>query len=161
MPALTETARAELTAAIERFIHDAAQPVVLDEGEHPLRLLQGQWSLSEWNGRTLFEAWDDRRNLARRITGLKEQRRDRLVLTTERFPKAAGELRIADLAAERGKKRRDDRRGWPSASAFTSCWRANFPNGAKQISPSKPIWKPAFRRFTCAPSFAPARAAWP
>ena len=104
MPALTETARAELTSAIDRFIQEAAQPVVLDEGEHPLRLLQGQWSLSEWNGRTLFEAWDDRRNLARRITGLKEQRRDRLVLTTERFPKAAGELRIADLAAERGKE---------------------------------------------------------
>src|ERR1700723_2967591 len=97
MPALTETDRAELNAAIERFIHAAAQPVVLDEGEYPLRLVEGQWSLSEWNGRTLFEAWDERRNLSRRITGLREQRRDRLDHRTERLSGSAGELRPADL----------------------------------------------------------------
>jgi len=103
-PALTENARSELHAAIENFVRRAAQPVAIDGGEQPLRLVDGQWSLSDWNGRMLFEAWDEQRNLARRITGVKEQRRERLVLSTERFPKAAGELRIEDLAAERGRE---------------------------------------------------------
>jgi hypothetical protein len=89
---------------IQRFIAAAVKPAVLDPGEEPLALLPGQWSLSEWNGRLVLEAWDQRRNLVRKITGLQEQRRDRLSLNIERFPKATAELQIADLAAPAGRE---------------------------------------------------------
>ena len=74
----------------------------MDPGEEPLRLVAEQWSLSEWNGRIVLQAWDDRRNLTRRIAGVKEQGRNRLSLFTERFPKTQGEMQIADLAAPLG-----------------------------------------------------------
>jgi len=93
-----------LKTTIEEFVRGAAQPAAIDEGEHPLRLIEGQWNLSEWHGRTMFEAWDGARNLARRVTGLKAQKRDRLVLAIERFAKTAGELQIADLGAARGRE---------------------------------------------------------
>ena len=87
---------------METFIAAAVQPAVLDPGEEPLALTPGQWNLSEWNGRLTLEVWDTNRNLVRKISGVKEQRRDRIALRTERFPRAEGELQIADLAAPLG-----------------------------------------------------------
>jgi hypothetical protein len=92
----------DLRDAVQRFVEGAGQPAVLDPGEEPLRLIRDQWAISEWNGRIVLQAWDARRNLVRRITGIKDQSRDRISLVTERFPKAEGELRIADLAAPHG-----------------------------------------------------------
>ena len=92
----------DLRGVVERFVAGAAQPALLDPGEEPLRLIAEQWSLSEWNGRLMLQAWDAQRNLVRKIVGLKEQKRDRLSLVTERFPKAVGELQIADLGAPLG-----------------------------------------------------------
>ncbi|MES1257281.1 MAG: hypothetical protein ABUS51_02580 [Acidobacteriota bacterium] len=92
----------DLRSVVERFVAGAAQPALLDPGEEPLRLISEQWSLFEWNGRLTLQAWDAERNLVRKIVSLKEQKRDRLSLVTERFPKAAGELQIADLAAPLG-----------------------------------------------------------
>jgi hypothetical protein len=92
-----------LQDVLERFIAGAAQPALLDPGEEPLALVPGQWSASAWNGRLVLQAWDQRRNLVRKIVGLKEQRRDMLCLIAERFPKAQVELQIADLAAPQGR----------------------------------------------------------
>jgi len=91
-----------LRSVVERFIAAAAQPAVLDPGEEPLPLVAQNWDLSEWNGRLVLQAWDSRRNLVRKIVSLKEQRRDRIALVTERFPKSQGEMQIADLAAAGG-----------------------------------------------------------
>lgn len=91
-----------LRDVVERFVAAAGQPVVLDPGEEPLRLFPDQWSVSEWNGRLVLQAWDANRNLVRKIVGIKDQARDRISLITERFPKSQGELRIADLAAPSG-----------------------------------------------------------
>ena len=91
-----------LRSAVERFIATAAQPAVLDPGEEPFLLVGRNWDISEWNGRLVLQAWDTNRTLVRKIVSLKEQRRDRISLVTERFPKAAGELQIADLAAAGG-----------------------------------------------------------
>jgi hypothetical protein len=91
-----------LRGVVERFIAAAALPAVLDPGEEPLPLVGENWNISEWNGRIVLQAWDTNRNLVRKITSVKEQRRDRLSLVTERFPRAIGELQIADLAAPNG-----------------------------------------------------------
>jgi hypothetical protein len=92
----------DLRDVVERFVAGAGQPALLDPGEEPLRLFPDQWGLSEWNGRLVLQAWDSERNLVRKIVGLKDQARDRISLITERFPKAQGELRIADLSAPLG-----------------------------------------------------------
>lgn len=98
-----------LRSVVERFIAAAAQPAILDPGEEPLPLV-GQdrtapnWELSEWNGRLVLQAWDAERNLVRRIVSVTLQRRDRISLVTERFPKTPGELQIADLAAAGGQE---------------------------------------------------------
>lgn len=91
-----------LRSVVERFIALAAQPALLDPGEEPLPLIGQNWDISEWNGRLTLQAWDSNRNLVRRIVSLKAQRRDRISLVTERFPKAHGEMQIADLAAAGG-----------------------------------------------------------
>jgi hypothetical protein len=94
----------DLQSVIETFVAAAVEPAMLDPGEEPLRLLADQWSLSEWNGGLVLQVWDDRRNLVRKITGVKEQRRDRICLVTERFRNAQAELQIADLAAPNGRE---------------------------------------------------------
>jgi hypothetical protein len=91
-----------LRSVVERFIAAAAQPAVLDPGEEPLPLVGQNWDISEWNGRLVLQAWDANRNLVRKIVGIKDQRRDRISLVTERFPKTPGEMQIADLAAAGG-----------------------------------------------------------
>jgi hypothetical protein len=96
------TTSAELRGVVERFVAAAAQPALLDPGEEPIRLTPEHWTISEWNGRLMIQAWDAQRNLVRKIVSLKEQKRDRLSLVTERFPKLEGELQIADLAAPLG-----------------------------------------------------------
>jgi hypothetical protein len=93
---------AELREILLTFISGASQPALLDPGEEPLRLIPEHWEISEWNGRISFQVWDDRRNLVCRIAGVKEQRRGRLALFTERFPKTQGEIQIADLAGPQG-----------------------------------------------------------
>ena len=65
---------------MERFVASAVEPAVLDSGEEPLRLIPDHWSLSEWNGRLMLQAWDSRRNLVRKVTGLGVQKRDRIGL---------------------------------------------------------------------------------
>jgi hypothetical protein len=91
-----------LRSVVERFIAAAAQPAVLDPGEEPLALIGQNWDISEWNGRLVLQAWDNHRNLVRKIVAIKDQRRDRILFVTERFPKTAGEMQIADLAAVGG-----------------------------------------------------------
>jgi hypothetical protein len=92
----------ELLSTVECLVAAAGAPAVLDPGEEPLPLIPEHWSLSEWNGRVILHAWTDDRNLVRRITAVREQRRDRLSLDIERFPKTPGQLQIADLAAPGG-----------------------------------------------------------
>jgi hypothetical protein len=92
----------DLRTVVEQFVATAVRPALLDPGEEPLPLIADQWSVSEWNGRLILQAWSLNRNLVRKIVSVKEQKRDRLSLITERFPKAAGELQIADLAAPLG-----------------------------------------------------------
>ena len=91
--------QSDLKEVVETFVAAAVQPAMLDPGEEPLLLVSDQWTVSEWNGRLVLQAWDEHRNLVRKITGLKERRRDRLRLVTERFRKAEAEFEIADLAA--------------------------------------------------------------
>lgn len=78
--------------------------MLLDEGEEPLALIPDQWSVSEWSGRIIVQAWNRERNLVRKIIAVKESRSDRICFVVERFPKSEGELQVADLASPNGRE---------------------------------------------------------
>ena len=94
----------EICTRVSEFVALCEQPALLDLGEEPFALRPDCWSVTDWNGRAVLQAWDDSRNLVRRVTAVKEQRRDRIVLATERFPKVVGEMQICDMAAPAGRE---------------------------------------------------------
>ncbi len=58
--------------------------------------------LESRNGVLSLQAWDARRNLVRRVTGIDRQTRGKLVLTVERFAKRTGTLELVDLQRSEG-----------------------------------------------------------
>lgn len=136
-----------LQGLLEGFIAAALEPALLDPGEEPLPLIADQWSVAEWNGRLVLQAWNRQRNLVRKIVGLKERRPDRLCLIVERFPKSESELQIADLASPHGRdlERRTSRQAFRErfylmlAREFPD-WRieeiSSEPNLEESLSPS-------------------------
>ena len=87
---------ASLRAEVERFLASCRDPVVLEPGEEPFALAGGNWACTERGAFLLLEAWDERRNLARRVTAVIENRRGRLSLEAERFGGRKGVLTLAD-----------------------------------------------------------------
>ena len=94
----------EICTRVSEFVALCEQPALLDLGEEPFALRPDCWSVTDWNGRAVLQAWADYRNLVRRVTAVKEQRRVRIVLATERFPKVVGEMQICDMAAPAGRE---------------------------------------------------------
>lgn len=88
----------ELRASIEDFLQGARQPVLQEAGEELLALTGENLALSEQNGVVLLQAWDERRNLSRRVSGIETRSRSKLVLQVERFGKKHGALSLLDLA---------------------------------------------------------------
>ncbi len=90
---------ANLRAEVERFLASCHDPVLLEPGEAPFELSRGAgWSCTGRGGFLLFEAWDENRSLARRVTAVAERRAARLVLAIERFGGRTGTLILADRA---------------------------------------------------------------
>jgi hypothetical protein len=88
----------EAHLAIERFLKASRQPALLEPGEEPIPLSTGCFAL-DWNGsRLTIQAWDGKRNLARRIIALEEEKPGRVILMFERFNKRTGTLWLIDLA---------------------------------------------------------------
>ncbi len=99
----------EANQAIARFLKASRQPVLLEPGEDHLALQSDNFTVEWRNGCLILQAWDDTRNLARRITGLGEEKPGRLELIVERFGKRQGQLYLIDLARGAGLETR--RRG--------------------------------------------------
>ena len=117
----------EAQLAIERFLKASRQPILFEAGEESVPLhrntrtterdgcvpnpsedatpsgaLSGDNFAVTMRGATLtLEAWSGSRNLVRRITGIRDERRGRLELTVERFGKRSGTLLLVDAAAPR------------------------------------------------------------
>ncbi|MCU1263331.1 MAG: hypothetical protein JWO80_6216 [Bryobacterales bacterium] len=88
-------------AAIEQFLASARQPALLEPGEQILPLVKDSWSCELRSSHVLLQAWDERRNLSRRIVAAREQTRGKLVLTVQLFGGKEGKLDLLDLAAPR------------------------------------------------------------
>lgn len=88
----------EVQAAIERFLKASPKPALLEPGEELLRLREDNFVLDSRNARLTIQAWDERRNLVRRIIDIRHESRGRLELVAERFPRKPGPLFLIDLA---------------------------------------------------------------
>ena len=88
-------------AAIVRFLERGRAPALLEPGEDEFPLRPGSYTLEWRNDRLTIQVWDERRNLARRIVGLGEERAGRLELTIERFGKRQGSIYLLDAARKR------------------------------------------------------------
>ncbi|MEO7650001.1 MAG: hypothetical protein ABIZ80_06005, partial [Bryobacteraceae bacterium] len=89
---------AGIQEAIERFLKASRQPFLLEPGEEPIPLVQGQYTLKTRGSRLLLEAWDDNRNVLRRVTGVAEVRHGRMKLVVECFARRTGQLLLIDLS---------------------------------------------------------------
>jgi hypothetical protein len=91
----------EIQLAIERFLKASRQPVLFESGEEPFALNASNFALTARGSALILEAWSDKRNLVRRVTGVRQEQRWRLELAVERFGKRAGTLLLVDAAAPR------------------------------------------------------------
>lgn len=82
---------------IEQFLSRCREPVLCEEGEESLAITTDNFVLQARNGSITLQAWDDRRNLVRRITAIEQETRGKLALRIERFGKRAGTLTLVDL----------------------------------------------------------------
>jgi hypothetical protein len=86
-----------LYGAIHGFIQTSRTPVLLEPGEPQIPLQPGNFSLEVRSGRVTLQAWDEQRNISRRVTAISEERAGRLDLIVERFGKRTGTLQLLDL----------------------------------------------------------------
>ena len=97
--------------AIDSFVRSARRPALLEPGEPLLSLTLDTFLVEHHSTHVLLQAWDDTRNIVRRVTAIREQTRGKLVLTVRKFANREGELLLLDLdvPAKREWKKRGDK----------------------------------------------------
>jgi len=83
--------------AIEDFLHHARRPCLCEPGEQPIALTASNFQIADCGSGLLLQAWNEKYNLARRVTGLATPlQRGRLTLKIEKFGKKTGTLALID-----------------------------------------------------------------
>jgi len=88
----------ELAGEIRRFIASCKKPALLEPGEETIELSDGHYAIEERGGRVLLDAWNEKRNVGRRVTGIETVARGRLDLAVERFGKRKAKITLLDQA---------------------------------------------------------------
>ena len=88
----------ELQAAVESFLRASRQPALLEPGEELIAITGANFTLDVRDSRVTLQAWDERRNLVRRVVDVREETRGRIELEIERFAGKRGALFLLDLA---------------------------------------------------------------
>jgi hypothetical protein len=107
---VAEVLVAEVLQAIERFLESSLEPVLCEPGEEWLAITPENFVMETRGGCAQLQAWDQRRNLVRRITAIERETRGKLVLKVARFGKLQGTLELMD-------RRRAERDNVPLRSA--------------------------------------------
>jgi hypothetical protein len=99
-PALETPAQSDdiVRKAVEAFLAAARNPVVIEAGEDPIALSGENFVLSDGIRHLTLECWNARRNLTRRIAGVRNQKPGMLELATEQLWGRRGALLLVDLA---------------------------------------------------------------
>jgi hypothetical protein len=97
--------------AIDSFVRSARRPALLEPGEPLLPFTPETFHYEEHPSHVLLQAWDETRNIVRRVIAVREQTSGKLSLTVRKFANREGELLLVDLAvpakrewARRGEK---------------------------------------------------------
>ena len=93
----------EIQETIERFLAASHEPALSEPGEELIPISAGNFVLDSSRGVLRLQAWSERRNLVRRITGIEQESRGKLVLSIERFGKRTGTLSLVDLGRPAGR----------------------------------------------------------
>ncbi len=91
----------DVKLAIERFLTASQQPTLFEPGEAPFAINPSNFEISVKNQTLTLAAWDDVRNLVRKVKSVVEESRGRLELDVERFGKKPGSVVLADVALAR------------------------------------------------------------
>jgi len=87
----------QIQKAIEDFLLTATRPCLCEPGEQPIALNGSNFHIAPCGRGLLLEAWDEKFNLARHVTGLETPaQRGRLTLKIEKFGKKTGTLALID-----------------------------------------------------------------
>ncbi len=92
----------DIQAAVERFLKASKQPALLEPGEEILPISAANFILDARDERLTLQAWSEKRNLVRRVLGVREQTRGRMELTVARFAGKRGAIFLLDLAQPSG-----------------------------------------------------------
>ena len=92
----------DIRHAIEQFLQNSAETVLCEPGEESVAITADNFLLETRNGRLSLQAWNDRRNLVRHVTGIESQTRGKLVLRIQRFGQRTGTLALVDLRRSAG-----------------------------------------------------------
>ena len=87
-----------LKKAIESFLSNSTEPAVIEPGEPFIPLRRGCYAIEQRGERLTLQAWDEHRNLVRRILRIEEQKRGQLTLTVEKFARREGRIDLIDRA---------------------------------------------------------------
>ncbi len=91
-----------IRATISKFITGSGEPVLCEPGEESVALKPDRFAVECRNGAVVLQAWDDSRNVVRRVMAIESQTRARIVLRVERFGKRTGSLTVVDLKRSDG-----------------------------------------------------------
>ena len=96
-----QSSPAEIRVQLERFLSTSRRPALIEPGEPLLLLEPHQYALEDHPGYLMLQAWDDTRNLVRKIRGIERIERGKLLLSVLRFGGREGELHLIDMAHPR------------------------------------------------------------
>jgi len=88
----------DLLAALETFLGSCREPAVLEYGEEVLPLSADQYALEIRSGRLWMDAWDETRNISRRILSIERHATGVLDCAVHRFGGKPGKLSFLDLS---------------------------------------------------------------
>jgi hypothetical protein len=88
----------DVAETVGRFLAASADPVLLEPGEEPLAITGDNFLVTPRPGGLQLQAWDQRRNIVRRVDSIHSQAQGRLALKVEHFARRTGILSLVDRA---------------------------------------------------------------
>jgi hypothetical protein len=86
----------QILQAVERFLETSQDPVLCEPGEEWLAITPENFAIEARGACAQLQAWDQRRNLVRRVTAIESETRGKLALKVARFGKLQGALELID-----------------------------------------------------------------
>ena len=93
---MIEVGVTEILRAIERFLETSQDPMLCEPGEEWLAITKENFVLEGRAACVQLQAWDQNRNLVRRVIAIERETRGKLVLKVARFGKLQGTLELID-----------------------------------------------------------------